>query len=62
MNSFDLASAGTRKARLRAIADALEAKLIEIDYPVRQALIDFIAAEKEISPRLHGWWRTGATR
>ncbi|MFA6562066.1 MAG: bifunctional UDP-sugar hydrolase/5'-nucleotidase [Verrucomicrobiia bacterium] len=62
VNSFDLASAGTRKARLRAIADAPEAKLVEMDYPVRQALIDFIAAEKEISPRLHGWWRTGATR
>ncbi|MCX6910693.1 MAG: bifunctional UDP-sugar hydrolase/5'-nucleotidase [Verrucomicrobia bacterium] len=62
VNSFDLASAGTRKARLRAIADAPEAKLVEMDYPVRQALIDFIAAKKEISPRLHGWWRTGATR
>ncbi|MBI5688364.1 MAG: bifunctional metallophosphatase/5'-nucleotidase [Verrucomicrobia bacterium] len=62
VNSFDLASAGTRKARLRTIADAPEAKLVEIDYPVRQALIDFITAKKEISPRLHGWWRTGATR
>ncbi|MCX6897823.1 MAG: bifunctional UDP-sugar hydrolase/5'-nucleotidase [Verrucomicrobia bacterium] len=62
VNSFDLASAGTRKARLRAIADAPEAKLVEIDNPVRQALVDFIAAEKEISPHVHGWWRTGATR
>ncbi len=62
VNSFDLASAGTRKARLRAIADAPEAKLVEMNYPVRQALIDFITAKKEISPRLHGWWRTGATR
>jgi 2',3'-cyclic-nucleotide 2'-phosphodiesterase/3'-nucleotidase len=62
VNSFDLASAGARKPRLRAIADAPEAKLVEIDYPVRQALIDFITAEKEISPRLHGWWRTGATQ
>jgi 2',3'-cyclic-nucleotide 2'-phosphodiesterase/3'-nucleotidase len=62
VNSFDLASAGTRKARLRAIADAPEAKLVEVDYPVRQALMDFVAAKKEISPRLYGWWRTGATR
>lgn len=62
VNSFDLASAGTRKARLRVIADAPEAKLVEIDYPVRQALIDFITAKKEISPHVHGWWRTGATR
>lgn len=62
VNSFDLAGAGTRKARLRELAEAPEAKLVEMDYPVRQALIDFISAKKEISPRLHGWWRTGATR
>lgn len=62
VNSFDLASAGTRKVRLRAIADAPEAKLVEVDCLVRQALFDFIAAKKEISPRFHGWWRTGATR
>lgn len=62
VNSFDLAGAGTRKPRLRAIADAPEAKLVEVDCLVRQALMDFIAARKDISPRLHGWWRTGATR
>ncbi|MBI5818072.1 MAG: bifunctional metallophosphatase/5'-nucleotidase [Verrucomicrobia bacterium] len=62
VNSFDLAGAGTRKARLRAIADAPQAKLVEMDYPVRQAVMDFIAAKKEISPRVHGWWRTGAAR
>ena len=62
VNSFDLAGAGTRKARLRAIADAPQAKLVEIDYPVRQAVMDFIAAKREISPRVYGWWRTGAAR
>jgi 2',3'-cyclic-nucleotide 2'-phosphodiesterase (5'-nucleotidase family) len=62
VNSFDLASAGTRKTRLRAIADAPEAKLVETDYSVRRALVDFISSNKEIAPHLHGWWRTGATR
>ena len=62
VNSFDLASAGTRKLRLRAIADAPEAKLVEVDYLVRQALMDFITAKKEISPHLYGWWRTGVVR
>ena len=62
VNSFDLASAGARKPRLRAIADAPEAKLVEMKDLVRVALMDFIAAKKEISPRLYGWWRTGAAR
>jgi 2',3'-cyclic-nucleotide 2'-phosphodiesterase (5'-nucleotidase family) len=62
VNSFDLASAGTRKPRLRAIADAPEAQLVEMDVQVRDALIQFITAKKEIAPQLHGWWRTGGER
>jgi len=59
VNSFDLASAGARKPRLRAIADAPEAKLVELDVQVREALIEFITAKKEITPQTRGWWRTG---
>ncbi|MCX7825406.1 MAG: bifunctional metallophosphatase/5'-nucleotidase [Verrucomicrobiae bacterium] len=62
VNSFDLASAGTRKPRLRAIADAPEAKLAELDVQVREALIEFIGAKKTIAPRTHGWWRVGGER
>ncbi len=57
--SYDLASAGARRLKLRAIADAPEAKLAELRIQTREALVEFIAAKKEISPRLHGWWRTG---
>ncbi len=62
VNSFDLAGAGTRKPRLRALADAPEAKLAEVDALVRQAVIDFITEKKEITPQVYGWWRTGAAR
>jgi hypothetical protein len=62
VNSFDLASAGTRKPRLRAIADAPEAKLVELDVQAREALIEFISAKKEITPQTHAWWRTGGER
>jgi 2',3'-cyclic-nucleotide 2'-phosphodiesterase/3'-nucleotidase len=58
--SYDLASAGTRRPKLRAIADAPEAKLVELRVQTRDALVEFITAKKEISPHLHGWWRTGA--
>jgi 2',3'-cyclic-nucleotide 2'-phosphodiesterase/3'-nucleotidase len=57
--SYDLASAGTRRLKLRASADAPEAKLAELRIQTREALVEFIAAKKEISPHLHGWWRTG---
>lgn len=58
--SYDLASAGTRRPKLRAIADAPEAKLVELRVQTRDALVEFITRKKEISPQLHGWWRTGA--
>lgn len=59
VNSYDLASAGTRKPRLRAIAEAPGAKLAEIKTQMRDALIRHIETKKEIAPRVYGWWHTG---
>jgi len=58
--SYDLASAGTRRPALRALADSPEARLVELRIRTRDALVEFIQTQKAVSPHLHGWWRTGA--
>jgi 2',3'-cyclic-nucleotide 2'-phosphodiesterase/3'-nucleotidase len=55
-NSYELASGGTRFARLQEDADRPASKLIEYDFQTREAVTRLIERHKEISPKLYGWW------
>ena len=57
-NSYDLASGGLRWNKLRELADLPETELVEVDVPIRQAVIDYVRRHSPVAPVTNGWWKT----
>lgn len=55
-NSYDLASGGRRWPRLRELAEAPSAKLVEYDFSTREALADYLRHHSPIQPEQPAWW------
>jgi 2',3'-cyclic-nucleotide 2'-phosphodiesterase (5'-nucleotidase family) len=60
VNSYELASGGTRFPKLRALADDPACNLVEFDFQTREAVMDFVRERGKISPKTGGWWRVTA--
>jgi 2',3'-cyclic-nucleotide 2'-phosphodiesterase/3'-nucleotidase len=56
-NSYDLASGGLRWKRLHEIVGRPEAKLVEYDLQVREAVIDYLRKSGTIRPTVDDWWK-----
>ncbi|NUN93166.1 MAG: bifunctional metallophosphatase/5'-nucleotidase [Verrucomicrobiae bacterium] len=55
-NSYDLASGGRRWPRLRELAEAPSAKLVEYDFQTREALAEYLRKHSPIRPKKPAWW------
>ena len=56
-NSYELASGGLRWKRLRELVDRPEARLVEYDFQIREAVIEYIRTRGKISPTVGHWWK-----
>jgi len=61
-NSFELASGGTRWARLRELADHPESELHEYDFQTRDAVAEYIRKHSPLKIENQGWWSVDRSR
>lgn len=61
-NSYELASGGTRFAKLREIAERPTSHLVEYDFQTREAVVRYIEKHRQISRVVRGWWQYESTR